>query len=104
MLTEINRSRYIPQSKLTLAEYVPKWIEGIEGRLQPHTAKFYDQIIEYYILPEIGDMQLQEIKPKVLRTLFNKRPTLEKHIKGPLSACLSVAVKNEIIADNPASR
>lgn len=101
IITEVNTNRYLAQSKITLAEYVPEWIEGMNGQLRPNTVTFYENTMEYYILPEIGNMRLQEIKPRVLRTLFNKRPKLDKHIKGTLSACMSRAVEDEIIRDNP---
>ena len=101
IITELNASQYIAQSRITLADYVPEWINNIRGHLQPNTVIFYQDCMDLYILPEIGHMRLQDIKPRVLRVLFNKQPTLDKQIKGTLSACMSAAVEDEIIKDNP---
>lgn len=101
LLTELNKGEYIAKSNTKLDEFSEKWLSSIKNDLRPNTLSFYENCLRIYILPKIGRFTLEEIRPITVKTLINERPTVAKHVKSTLSACLSFAVDMEIIRSNP---
>ncbi len=48
-------------SKITLAEYLPKWLQTRMIDLRPKTAHQYEQVIKNHILPNIGNIALKDL-------------------------------------------
>lgn len=48
-------------SKITLAEYLPKWLETRSLDLRSKTAHHYEQVIKKHILPNIGNVALKDL-------------------------------------------
>jgi integrase len=106
----------VDPSKTTLTDYLQSWIETAATlRLSPKTAERYRQLIECQIVPYLGALPLQKLKPV---HVANWHATLLKagsHGGGALTArtvghahrvlhkALADAAKYELLIRNPAS-
>lgn len=56
--------------KLTLNEFSRRWLEHQRSRIRPSTHERYAELLKMYVLPELGTLQLEKIRPAhVQRTL-----------------------------------
>jgi len=61
---------YIAPAKMTLAEFLGFWIKIHSQTLKPKTIEGYEGIINRYINPRLGKMQLTQIRPSHLQKLY----------------------------------
>lgn len=117
---EVKNGKYCAASKdYKFAEFVELWIKDYGERdLAPKTLARYKEMLETRILPAIGKMRMDKIKPMTINRLINdiaEMPRLDKK-PGKLSAqtvkhhfrCLSSilqdAVDWDVINENPCLR
>jgi integrase len=62
LLNEAHNGTLIEPSKVTVAEYLRTWLNSAHG-LSPKTAERYRQLAEQQIIPHLGAVQLQKLKP-----------------------------------------
>ncbi|OPY55788.1 MAG: putative prophage phiRv2 integrase [Pelotomaculum sp. PtaU1.Bin035] len=88
LLTELDNGTYIEPDKITLGDYLRDWMKTyVEANLSPTTVDSYRINVEKHIIPYIGRVPLQELKPMQLQKLY--RSLLESGRadgKGGLSA------------------
>lgn len=119
-VAEVENPNFIEPSKVTFSEYVKRWLkEYAERDLAPKTVHRYKQILNTRILPALGHMKIQQIKPGHLKEFYNNltengiredgKPgglsgkTILQHHRI-ISSILTDAVQEEVILSNPASR
>ena len=117
---EVKNGKYKSASKkYTLSQFVEIWIQDYgEPHLAPKTLARYKEMLDSRILPTIGHLKLEAIKPMTVNRLMNelaemprldKKPgklsaqTIKHHFRC-LSAILQDAVDWEVINENPCSR
>lgn len=117
---EVKNGKYCPASKdYKLIEFVDMWFQDYgEKQLAPKTIHRYKELLNSRILPAIGHLKLDKLKPMVINRFLNDladMPRLDKK-EGKLSAstikyhyrCLSSilqdAVDWDVIKENPCSR
>ncbi|HAS04149.1 MAG TPA: site-specific integrase [Dehalococcoidia bacterium] len=114
---EVKNGKYCPASKdYKLSKFVEVWIKDYgEKQLAPKTLARYKEMLDKRILPAIGHMRLDKIKPMTINRLMNdlsEAPRLDKkeghlsprtikHHFRCLSAILQDAVEWEVIKSNP---
>lgn len=96
----------------TLAEYGTTWIaERLTGRGEPlrlRTRELYEDELRLHIAPKLGDLDLAEITPVVVRSWYQEM----RGARGPgastaakcyrlLKAVMNTAVEDEMISSNP---
>jgi len=117
---EVKNGKYCPASKdCKLSEFVDMWIKDYgEKNLAPKTLARYKEMLDSRILPTIGQLKLDKLKPMVINRLINDLADMPRKDKkeGKLSAqtirhhyrCLSAilqdAVDWDVIKENPCSR
>jgi integrase len=62
LLDEAHKGTLIEPSKLTVAEYIRGWLDGAHG-LSPKTVERYRQLAEQQIIPHLGAVALQKLRP-----------------------------------------
>ena len=77
MKVKLSNPAYSPvqgaQSKQTLKEYLAEWLEQYgKVNLRPSTHASYKSIIDIHVNPNIGHLQLREITPSTLDSLYKK--------------------------------
>ena len=71
MLEQINQGSYVEPSRMTLAEYLPRWLETARLRgLRATTLVGYEVMITRQLVPRIGALQLRELTPAHLNALY----------------------------------
>ncbi|MCU1530387.1 MAG: site-specific integrase [Frondihabitans sp.] len=110
-LLEIDSGDYRPDDKMTVGQYMTKWLESrIQDGLRPSTAFNYRRYVELDINPKIGAIKLSGLRKadvdkflRGLRTDQRGAPTI-KRIHAVLSSALTAAQRLDLITINPASK
>ena len=77
---------------------------------RPSSVEDYDRILRLHVLAELGDMPVDTITRKKVKTLLlskineGKAPDTVNHIKNALSGVFKLAVEAETLPANPAQR
>ena len=111
------RGEYVNRSASTVADYLAEWVEAHATTVKPKTLAGYRHDIEHYIVPRIGRMRLQALRPAVISKLYRDlaehggrdgralSATTVSHIHRTLRKALADAVDVEqLLAANPAAR
>jgi integrase len=111
------RGEYVSRSTSSVAEYLTEWVEAHAATVKPKTLAGYRHDIDHYIVPRIGRMRLQALRPAVVSKLYRDlaehggrdgralSPITVSHIHRTLRKALADAVDVEqLLAANPAAR
>jgi integrase len=111
------RGEYVNRSVSTVADYLAEWAEAHASTVKPKTLAGYRHDIDHYIVPRIGRLRLQALRPAVISKLYrdlaehggrNGQPlsvSTVSHIHRTLRKALADAVDVEqVLAVNPAAR
>ena len=114
LLNEAHNGTLIEPSTVTLAQYIRTWLNSAQG-LTPKTIERYRQLAEHQIIPHLGAVRLQKLKPFHVQDWHsiitreggkNGRPLSTRtvgHAHRVLHRTLQRAVENETLARNVAS-
>jgi integrase len=114
-LHSVHTGEFIEPSKLTLAEYLDRWLQdGARSTVSGKTFERYRQIVTDHITPTLGRTPLSKLQPLHIQGLYsNKLLTGRKDGAGGLSTqtvvhmhrilrrALGQAVKWQILVRNP---
>lgn len=62
LLDEVRAGTSVDPSRITIAEYMRAWLDGANG-LSPKTLERYRQLTEQQIIPHLGAVALQKLRP-----------------------------------------
>jgi len=113
LTTDVHRGEFHEQSKLTLAQYVPQWLETYNGRtgggIREATRADYKTMLETYAVPRFGKMRLTAIRPTDLKGFLKAladdelKPNTVRNIFAPVRALLATAAEDGLIRHSPAT-
>jgi integrase len=116
LISEINRGAYIEPSKLTLAEFLDKWLADVKGRVSPKTFERYEQVCKKNIAPLLGGTVLSKLKATQISEAYAQALASGRckgtgglsartvhHMHVILKGALKLAVTWDILARNPAA-
>jgi integrase len=114
---QARRGEYVNRTTLTVAAYLAEWLEAHATTVKPKTLSGYRHDIEHYIVPRIGRMRLQALRPAVISKLYRDlsehggqggKPlsaSTISHVHRTLRKALADAVHVEqLLSANPAER
>lgn len=119
-LVSVEKGTYIEPSKLTFFDFVQRWVRDYaKNTLAPKTFHRYQEMLKSRIIPSLGHIMLESLKPTHLLEFYNnlredgirtdgkkgglaERTILHHH--RLISAILSDAVEWQLIISNPANR
>ena len=102
----VNRGTWIsPElSMITLSEYATEWLEN-RHNLSPRTHEHYEYLLRKYILPDLGQRELKEISPPMVRkwhgTHAGKHISTASKAYRLLSTIMKTAVEDELLNASP---
>jgi integrase len=115
ILTEMKKGTLIEPDKTTLAEFIARWLGQIKTQVSPRSYERYAEIVNLYILPALGAMQLAKLRPEHISEAYSKALTggrrdgvgglsaqTVKHMHTVLKQALRQACMWRAIAHNPA--
>lgn len=106
--TEQRKGTFVLPARATVREFACLWLEqGVRGILEDSTALDYQETLEYYILPRLGQVRLSELRKEAVQAAFNDlakavSPTTVRHAHRVLRRMLNVAIEWGKLAINPA--
>ncbi|MFI5041698.1 MAG: N-terminal phage integrase SAM-like domain-containing protein, partial [Acidimicrobiales bacterium] len=80
------RGEFVNRSTATAAAYLAEWLEAHASTVKPKTLAGYRHDIDHYIVPRIGHMRLQALRPAVISKLYRELAEHGGRDGGPLSA------------------
>jgi integrase len=114
---QARRGEYVNRNTMTVADYLAEWLEAHASTVKPKTLSGYRHDIDHYIVPRIGRMRLQSLRPAVISKLYrdlaehggkNGKPLSAwtiSHVHRTLRKALADAVHVEqLLSTNPAER
>lgn len=119
-VAEIEKGEYVDTKKMTFKELSEKWYEDYAvHNLEAKTLARYEELLKFNILPAIGRLKLEQIKPMHLLDLYvamtkdgarrdgkkgGYSPKTIQHVHRLIRAIFEKAVQWQIILINPASK
>jgi integrase len=71
LLHQMNTGNYVEPAKLTLSEYLDRWLQDyVEANLRPKTIQWYGYIIDRHIKPNLGHILLGRLTPTDLQKFY----------------------------------
>lgn len=115
LLHEMNTGSYVEPSRLTLSEYLDRWMSDYaQHSVSAKTLERYRSIIDRHIGPALGTHRLSKLKPLHIQGFYSRALTAgRKDGKGGLSPrtvlhfhrllhkALDQAIKWQVLANNP---
>jgi integrase len=112
---ELNQGIFVEPAKITLEEFLKRWLEDYARiNCAPRTFEGYEYIIREHLIPAIGKITLDKLKPMHIQNYYSYKLTKgRKDGSGGLSArsvyhhhrvlheALEYAVRWQVIAINP---
>src|SRR6266542_398588 len=107
--TQISSGAFLEPSRLTLDEYLDKWLDAAaRPRLSERTYADYSEVLKRYVRPELGSKKLSQLRPLEIQELYSgmqQRGLSARTVRGThvvLSSALKQAVRWRMLFVNPA--
>src|SRR5215468_9303606 len=72
-LTKISTGIFVEPVKLTLDEYLDKWLEAAaRPRLSERTFADYKEVLKRYVRPKLGSVRLNQLLPLDIQALYSE--------------------------------
>lgn len=92
-IRELEKGYYVTNAKITVAEWIQTWLEVfITPNVSPTTLSRYQGMIRRYIIPLLGSVQVQELKPLTVQAWVNGlqvSPSSGKPMSATTISCCS---------------
>jgi len=111
LLNAAHDGTLVEPSKITVGDYLSAWLDGAHG-LSPKTIERYRELVDRQIVPHLGAIALQKLRPAHIQDWHAKLLKAGRVDGGPLSArsvghahrvlhrAIERAVKGEIVSRN----
>jgi integrase len=74
LLNQIDTGNFIKPTKTTLAEYLERWMKDyVWPNLAPRTAEGYEHIMCHHVIPVLGNLVLNKLKPEHLQRYYSEK-------------------------------
>ncbi len=106
-LRELQQGTLVDTSQQTLKDYLENWLEKVhKPTIRISTYVKYRKLINSYIVPTLGNIQLQKLTPQRVQMLYSDKlnqglaPKMVVNMHGVLHKALDNAVKWNIVSRN----
>lgn len=112
VLHQLQTGEYVEPAKLSLGEYLSRWLASVKPSVRPTTYDSYETMVRRHIAPALGSVPLAKVTPLHIQQLLAGVRRADGR-EGPLSArtvryvftvlhmALDRAVKWQLLARNP---
>ena len=113
-MRERDLGTYILPCRLTVANFLDKWLESVKPNVRTRTYEGYESIVRVHVSPSLGTVPLDKLRPMHLQTYYSEQQAHGGYKQKPLSAltvhhhhrllheALSQAVRWQVLPTNPA--
>ena len=115
LIAESKTGTALDSAKVTLREYLERWLAHITTQVSPRSAENYREVVEHWLLPALGNVKLAKLQPEQIARAYSDALTkggregqgLSPRSVVMMHRSLSQALKQAVIwrlrLDNPAS-
>jgi len=117
LITAMKGGTYQEPHKITLGDFLTRWIDHIKSQVSPKSHERYAGIVNQNIKPVLGAVPLSKLKPAQISEAYSKAlvggrrddkagglaPRTVGHMHRVLKQALSQAVRWELLTRNPAA-
>jgi integrase len=116
LISEVNGGTYVEPTKITLVQFLDRWLDDVRTRVTPKTHERYAQICHKNIAPFLGAVLLVKLRPEQISDTYAKAlasgrrrregglsPRTVRQMHAILKSALAQAVKWDILVRNPAA-
>jgi integrase len=116
LISEIQGGTYLEPKKLTVAQFLDRWLADVKARVSRKTFERYEQVCYKNIAPLLGAVLVPKLRPAQISEAYAKAltsgrrrrhgglsPRTVHHMHVILKGALTQAVKWELLVRNPAS-
>jgi integrase len=95
--------------RLTVGQWLARWLaDSAKPTTRPSTYRRYAQLVDQYLVPALGRIQLERLTPSDVRSMLNSKtktlsPRSIHHLRAVLRTALKVAMRDGLIPNNPAA-
>ena len=116
LVAELSRRRQgivLEPERLTLAEYVDRWLAHMRATREASTCQRYEELLRFHVLPTLGNRQLKALQPLEVQGLYDRlsqsgrrdgagglHPRTIGHVHRVLHRALKQAVQWHLVARN----
>jgi integrase len=114
LISEISGGAYIEPAKITVGQFLERWLEHIKPQVSPRTHERYGEIVKKNIHPPLGSMILTKLRPMQISDAYAKAlsggrrdgrgglsPSTVRYLHVILKAAGGQAVRWQMLARNP---
>jgi integrase len=115
LISEIQNGTRVEPSRETLAAFLERWIEHMQGQVSPRTIERYAELAWKNIVPSLGATALTKLRPEQISSAYAKALTSGRrdgqgglsartvtHMHRVLREALQQAVQWQVLPRNPA--
>jgi integrase len=107
LLHQLDTYTFLRPAKTQLTEYLERWLQDyVRPNLTPRTTEGYEHIIRKYLIPALGNMTLNQLKPEHLQRYYSEKisgglsPQTVRHHHTALHKALETAVEWGVLSRN----
>jgi integrase len=115
LLRTLDTGEHIDPNRITVRAWLAAWLDATRAEVAPKSAERYAEIVNNFLAPALGNLQLGKLAPVHIQEAYNGWATggrrdgkagglaarTRRHIHRILSAALARAVEQQVIARNP---
>lgn len=116
LLHSVDTNEHVEPTQIKVSEYLTQWLETTRSQITPKTHLRYAELVNYFLIPELGASRLNKLDPADIQKCYNKWETTGRRDKkgGGLAArtrlqihrilrsALKHAIRMRLITHNPA--
>jgi integrase len=115
LLRALDTGEHVDPNRITVRAWLATWLAAVQAEVAPRTHERYGEIVNNFLAPMMGNLQLAKLAPAHLQDAYNGwatagrrdgkagglSPRTRRHIHRIFSAALGRAVEQQLIARNP---
>ena len=116
LLHAVDTGEHIEPNRITVQQWLTTWLDAVRAEVAPKSHERYGEIVHNFLIPAVGNLPLAKLAPTHIQTVYNRwatggrrdgkegglSPRTRRHIHRILKSALSRAVKQQLLARNPA--
>jgi integrase len=115
LLRAVDTGEHVDLTRITVRQWLAQWLDSARQEVAPRTAERYGEIVNNFLVPALGGLQLSKLAPATIQDAYNRwatqgrrdgkpgglSPRTRRHIHRILSGALARAVEHQLIPRNP---
>ena len=116
LLRTIDTGEHVDPTGITVGEWLATWLAAVRSEISPKSHERYTEIVRNFLTPALGNLPITKLTAVDIQKVYNGwatggrrdrksgglSPRTRRHIHRILRAALFRAVKQQLIARNPA--